>query len=109
MSDENPYADFSSDACWHLATALQGNRASAIAVFQKHQGIIHAWIREQLKQPLRRLIDSVDVMQDTQKELLRIEKAVFASERACVGFILGIAENILLRDYRYYLAARRDL
>jgi RNA polymerase sigma factor (sigma-70 family) len=95
-----------------LEQARQGNRAAAMALFDAYPHHFLFIIRKRLMQPLRRLIDSFDVLQDVRLELCKhdLPPSALESQETFFKYLTGMVLHQMRGYCRWHLAAqKRDL
>lgn len=103
---------------WHptyqalLEAARQGDHAAAIALFDAWAHHFLRVIRRRLQQPLRRLVDSFDILQDVRLELCAddLPPSAFESQLTYFKYLVGMVKHQLDEARRHHLStAKRDL
>jgi RNA polymerase sigma factor (sigma-70 family) len=94
-----------------LEQARCGSRDALQNLFDHYCAAVLFVVRRRLHMPLRRLLDSVDIMQEVQLTLTEqpVPADALESPRAFMRFVCGIAKHKLADARRYHAAERRSL
>ncbi|MEZ6197715.1 MAG: sigma-70 family RNA polymerase sigma factor [Planctomycetota bacterium] len=97
------------DETRQLIERAQGGDPEALSrVFEVYRDRIHALVRKKLGDPLRRNLDSSDVVQSVCLEALQdIDKVEYRDEDGFVRWLARIAENTIRDRHRYFGARKR--
>ncbi|MCI0685456.1 MAG: sigma-70 family RNA polymerase sigma factor [Gemmataceae bacterium] len=94
-----------------LALARHGSAAALEALFERCRDLVIRVVRQRLNWPLRRLVDSVDILQDVEVELCDqpVPMAALQSRESWIGYLCVLALHKLAESQRHYEAQRRSL
>jgi RNA polymerase sigma-70 factor (ECF subfamily) len=90
---------------WH-----KGKREALELLLERNLPWIHARVRQRLGPKLRRMVDSIDVVQDAAVQfLLYAPRFLVSDERHFRALLARIVENVLRNKNDWYTARRREL
>ncbi len=92
--------------------ARHGDRAAGLTLFEVYADNILYVLRKRLTWPLRRLVDSIDVMQDVRVDFCThdLPPNVFDSPEFFLKYVIGMAQRQARKLHRaYVVAAKRNL
>ena len=92
-----------------LEQARQGDRAAATKLFDYYAHHFLRVVRRRLTQPLRRLMDSVDILQEARLRLYRdgLPAEVFESKETFYNYLVGLVKHVLSGAQRHYVHAKK--
>ncbi len=93
-----------------FARARSGDQAAWSELFHKCQPKVLRVVRRRLSRPMRSLYDSTDFVSDVMKSLAAsADRLDFQTFDALVAFLVQVAEQKVIDEYRRVTAMKRDI
>lgn len=99
-----------SETALHLTQWHRGRREALEALLKRNLPWIHERVHQRLGPKLHKMVDTVDIVQDSMLQVLRYAPRFTISDEAQFrGLIAKIVENVLRDKNDWYTAKRRDI